>query len=538
MSFKPFEFKYVPPPTVPESSTYSDSVQQSGVFTMREPANILNTEAGKLLARVQDMLATNQYLQSMILASSKGLGVEFDPSVNPVASSALQTLYPNQSVPTSLTIDMYNRTLDAEMTVMQINAGLGNEAAYEVNPIQSGAISTISGIIEDGLIASGQFQYQFPLLLGPLKGDAVVFNTMAEGISKYPVIASPGTAELEATPALLKLKGQDISSSLALTLNNALDDFQSSYASVYQLASDVGGVASDVNNVLSQYFLAPASQILHIISLFKSLIGFTHIPKMKGIVKGLTGMVFVEMLCEAMGMQFLADRFIQTAVQPLRLTVSNISSMVSRVQLAIATGTSVIQGVEQSAIQTEGVLKGLSTAYTSGLPYQASAKTATSKPLVVPGIGELSKGMVALSTHLNWATNTAIAKVSQLDESLHKLVQRRLGDMNSQLAVLDSLRTLNTLTQLAQSVMTFNGNQPSSGATGVVSSIEAVGQILGGMQSSTGITYTLANGQIAAVPASVPTLPSAVQTVLKNGGLNLIAVSSSTIQTTTIGAVK
>ena len=85
--------------------------------------------AGKLIARLADLLDTNQYLQQMILAMSTGLGIEFDPSVDPETARALQTIYSNLPVPTSLTISMYNRLLDAKMTALQIESGLGNGTA-------------------------------------------------------------------------------------------------------------------------------------------------------------------------------------------------------------------------------------------------------------------------------------------------------------------------------------------------------------------------------------------------------------------------
>jgi hypothetical protein len=64
-----------------------------------------------------------------------------------------------------------------------------------------------------------------------------------------------------------------------------------------------------------------------------------------------------------------------------------------------------------------------------------------------------------------------------------------------------------------------------------------VSQILSGMQSTTGTSFVVTNGQMQAVPPTVPAPPSNVQTVLTNGGVNLIVASSSTVKAPIIGAV-
>ena len=239
MAFESIQFKYTPPPTVsavipatsaapPVSLATGDSQTNSGNATASASA------AGKLIARLADLLDTNQYLQQVILAMSTGLGIEFDPSVDPETARALQTIYSNLPVPTSLTVSMYNRMLDAKMTALQIESGLGTGTAYETNPFQASAVTQINQTIESGLVNSGQSQYQTALLLGPLKGDAVLFNNMTAQLSQYPVIASPGTPSIATNnPNQISILGQDVSPALASTMNSSLDSFQSSYASVY-----------------------------------------------------------------------------------------------------------------------------------------------------------------------------------------------------------------------------------------------------------------------------------------------------------------
>jgi hypothetical protein len=144
---------------------------------------------------------------------------------------------------------------------------------------------------------------------------------------------------------------------------------------------------------------------------------------------------------------------------------------------------------------------------------------------------------MTLATHLDWANTTASAKVMVLLESFQKLMNRRTGDMNAQMDIIASTQALNTLIQLATAVMTYNSSQPAVGAANSVAQTAAVSQILSGTQSTTGTSFVVTNGQMQAVPPTVPAPPSNVQTVLTNGGVNLIVASSSTVKAPIIGAV-
>ncbi len=545
MAFESIQFKYTPPRTVSAVIPATSAAPPASLATGNSQTNSGNaaasaSAAGKLIARLADLLDTNQYLQQMILALSTGLGIEFDPSVDPETARALQTIYTNLPVPTSLTISMYNRLLDAKMTALQLESGLGNGTPYETNPFQASAVSQINQAIESGLVNSGQAQYQTALLLGPLKGDAVLFNNMTAQLSQYPVIASPGTPSITTNnPNQISILGQDVSPALASTMNSSLDSFQSSYASVYQLNASVGVVGQDVNNVLNQFFLEPPTNLVRMIPMMRALQGFTQGPRLDSIVNGLTGTSFVQLIAEAAGMVMMADRFMQTAVQPLKGSTSNIGQMVSQIQAAAAMSSVVVNGAKQSFVNTTGGLKGCSMAYNSGLPTAPNSTSALvpSSTFQVPGVGTMTPGLMTLATHLDWANATASAKVMVLLESFQKLMNRRTGDMNAQMDIIASTQALNTLIQLATAVMTYNSSQPAVGAANSVAQTAAVSQILSGMQSTTGTSFVVTNGQMQAVPPTVPAPPSNVQTVLTNGGVNLIVASSSTVKAPTIGAV-
>jgi hypothetical protein len=98
-----------------------------------------------------------------------------------------------------------------------------------------------------------------------------------------------------------------------------------------------------------------------------------------------------------------------------------------------------------------------------------------------------------------------------------------------------SMQALNTLTQLSRAVLSFTGTTPLVGATQALSQIQAVTQVMNGMQAATGSSYVVVNSQIQAVPPSVPAPSSSVQTTLVKGGLTLVATSAA-VKAPTLGA--
>jgi len=118
-------------------------------------------------------------------------------------------------------------------------------------------------------------------------------------------------------------------------------------------------------------------------------------------------------------------------------------------------------------------------------------------------------------------------KILLMSESYHKLLKRRVSDMNVQLDLLCSLQALNTMTELARSVMTFT--QTSQQAAGIpgFNELQKVGQILSSTSSAVGTTYIASNGQLQVVPPIIPDPTSDVRDSLAAAGLDFTVVSSA-----------
>lgn len=523
MSFDKWKFAYTPPPTV--EAPYTPGSATASV--LETPAGTVpDSAAATLQARVQVLQDANQYLQSVILATSAGVGVELDPAVDPETATALASLYPGQDIPKVVTVPMYNRLLDLVAAGDQINTALGTNQPYEVNPFKLAAGQQVLKMTESNLVQSGQFVSQFPLLLRSLKGDVPIFNALHSALGEYPVAAGKAVSVTSNTSHLITASTVDVSPSLSGMLNSALDSFGQSYAGIYKLASQVSAVDQDVNTVLNKYFYQPVADLVRIIAVLTHLNLSVHVPNLRTLVNGLTNAGFSMLAAEILPLRCYADRFLQMATAPLQSMTSDIGQMVSQIQKISTVAQTSSQSVKNSFATTKGPLAGMSGVYNSGLPGAGTALPQLDSSLfVVPGVGNLEGGLASLSAHIAWGIQKADSKVASLEESVQKLLYRRTQDMNDQLDIMSSVQSLNSLISLAQSVLSFNGNQAASGASSTVSQVQAVGQILSSLQSGNGVTYALAQGTLQAVPRSLPIPASNVQSLFQNAGLSMIVAS-------------
>ena len=93
--------------------------------------------------------------------------------------------------------------------------------------------------------------------------------------------------------------------------------------------------------------------------MLQALQGFSQGPRLDSIVNGMTGTLFVQLIAEAAGMVIMADRFMQTAVQPLKGSTSNIGQMVSQIQAAAAMANVVVNGAKTELRQHHWRAQGL-----------------------------------------------------------------------------------------------------------------------------------------------------------------------------------
>jgi hypothetical protein len=525
MALKFWKFQYTPPKTlatpVPEGAAASASVPTG-----------TDSQAVQLMGQLDALIATSAYLQQVMLARSKGLGIAVDPAVDPEVARALEVVYGVDEAPKFVTVEMYNHLLDAEMTALQIEMALPTDSPYEVNGFQSAAASTVTAFVENKLVETGEFQHQIPLLLRDLKGDTVIFASTKEELAKYPAARPRPADPLDAgNDQPIKARTLDISHPLANALEGYLDGFAGTYASMYQLAADVGHVEAGIEDVVSTYFLQPVEDIIRIVSLFQALKGLVHIPRLKTIKNGLTGLVFVRLQAEATGARCFYDRFTSLATSPLKSMAGSLGNMLGVAQSAIGETARLNQslgGLKDGFSHTEGTLKGMSYAYDCGLPHNANAKKPTAagpgNGKVMNALGQASQALTSLATHLKWGMDSMDAKTHLVDEAFNKISTARLGSHADQLDLMCSTQALDSLLNLGRAVISvqqkYTGSASPSATSTPSKQLEEVGRILATNGGGTGTQFAMQDGQIQATSPDVPPVPVDVEPVLRRGGLD------------------
>ena len=544
MSFKPWQFLFNPPPTVP-TPVPTDAVRSVDVVGQE-------SRAVRLMTQLDEMLATSEYLQQVMLARSKGIGITIDPRTDTDIARALEVLY-GETPPTVVTVDMYNHLLDAEMTALQVEMALPPGSPYEVNAFQTAAASQVTKFVENQFVETGEFRYQVPLLLRNLKGDAVIFSATKQELAKYPAARARTPQDEAYADQPIKARTLDISEPLSTYLNQYLDDFAGAYASMYQLAATVGHVEQDFETIVNAYITQPVEDIIRMVSLFQALKGMIHVPKLKDIVNGLTGVIFVRLQAEVTSLRMFTDRFMTMAVDPLKSMTGTVGRALSTLQGITKTAerlSSSMGSLKDSFSHQTGALQGMSFSYDCGLPHNAS----TPKPLKgmagldkagnavnqayagltqaqqAPGRAlqaQASQALTSVAAHLKWGMDTSNDRSSLVDEAFKKMAASRLGSHEQQADLMCSTQVLDSMISLGKAMVSsakgklnsFEDTDSGALVGGAAKPAAAVERILASTGSSTGTQFVMQDGQLQAVPPNVPPIPAAVELVLARGGL-------------------
>lgn len=532
MAFKPWQFFYRPPKTVTAPVPEVTAGVSAGAVT---PAS--SCEAARLMARLDELIKASDYLQSVILSRAKGLGIRLDPAVDTEVARALEILYGTETPPAAVTIDMYGRTLDAEFAALQVDMALPLDSPYEMNPFQTAAASTVNRFVETTLAESGNFEQSLPLLLNTLKGDAVVFQAVKEGLAQYPAVQTAGAvprAPGTTPPAPIPARHLDISQPLAANLDGFIDTFSEQYASVYKLAATLGHIEAEAETIVSTYFMQPVEDVIRMLAILQNMKGLLHVPNLKGLVNAMGGIVLVRLASEASALMFQADRFMNLATNPLKSMLGTVGRALNMVQAIAVQAERLGQAVGGFA-HTEGPLKGMSYSYDCGMPHNQN------KPKPLKGLAGIdkagnavnkafggleaveSKAMTSLASHLQWGLQAADRKMNQAGEAFQKLLGRRASDQSDQLDLLCSLQALDSLLTLGKAVIEVKqtGGIPGQSPVPQLQQVERI--LARGRDVRTETSpFVVQDGRFEAVPPDVPPVPLDVQPVLQRGGLDAV----------------
>jgi hypothetical protein len=519
MSFKPFEYKYVPPKTVPQPSRVDvDALPSSDSFS--ESAK--GSNAGKLIAGLEEMAETSIYLQTAIVERMRNTGVEIDLSAEPDVAIALTRIYGTDTPPSVITIPMFNNLLDAEAGMLQLDMQLDEGSLVEVNPIQHADVSLVTKRVEDLLIDSGEYRNQLPVLLRSLKGDVVVYRNWNRDLRSYPAVGvitptdfirnalhKPGPID----QALIATRRMDISDGLYSTMTSWMNRYSSIYSSVYQMMSTVNHIERGISHVAEAFILQPVQDIVRVISLLNGLKGLFHKGALKNIADSLTDFVFARMAADVGGFMFLIDRFVRMAVDPIRHATGKLGMLLG----------SVNRITNQIGQIASGGLKGMTAG--NACSQKPHSNHGSNKRIDVPGLGAgdaLPEALKTLGDHLSWSTRLAGQQRDTVDESFRKLTERRLKDQADRIDTMCSLQSLDSLLAIAQGFVNETQRGTSFSSSNQIQQSEAVGRILVSLKTGSDTVFAIQDGEIVITPPDMPEPSEQVEKVLRQGGLDRI----------------
>lgn len=527
--FKPFQFTFKPPKTVP--SPVDVTVPASSTASTPAAANTQQSRAGQLIAQLNDLVDTAGFLQDVVLARTGSMGVEIDPSVDPTTSRYLEQTYSVDQAPGFVTTKMYNHLLNAELGYISLESALGNDKKAEADGFELAARAWINNTVENHLINAGDFNSQVPLLLRGLKGDQIIFQSWQQQLQQYPAYSAKNSNPLEdATPPgniILPIKNTDVSDPVYQNLTSTINGYSSMYASTFQLLSGVGVVESDVLTVLNAYITTPVEDLIRAVAIFQGLRGLVHKYRMKDVMDSLSAFAFIRMAADVGQLQFQLDRYATIAVNPMKTLVSKMGRILGAVRGAVFDvnrGVAAVKSVTSSGQASSGALKGISQLYSCGLPHNANIKKAN--VVSIPGLDNLTSGLAALGSHLDWGIREINSKTDKISESFRKLAARRLQDRAAQLDLLCSTQALDTLTNLAKAIIAGHQKGTFKSSQNPNQQVEAVSQILTSLRTGSNSTLAIQNGVVVATPPDVPTPPNNVNAVFQKGGLNRVSARS------------
>jgi hypothetical protein len=519
MSFNEFNFKFTPPKTVqPAPQEVTPGVGSSGVAT---PSS--TSRSGKLASKLDDLIETSAYLQDAIVQRLRTVGVVVDFNSNPDVVRALSAIY-GSNPPGTISVSMLDSLLNADIGVMQTEMALGPSSPLEVNIFQAADLQLVTRFVEKQLIDSGTFNNQLPTLLRTLKGDAVIFQAWKSQLASYPAFSTVNKQALLTNPLYVPGKIKAIDVDLQVKTFEYMDDllnrFGNVYSRVYRTLSEVNSVERTINSVALEYFYQPLDNIVRILSMMQTLRGIVHKPRLQDISDDLLNFAFTRLTAEVTESLFTIDQLIQMAVAPFQSTIGSLGRMIAGVQGLASDAASTVKGIGKLL---SGGLKGMVSSNTcSGSKGPIGTPQTASKDLQIPGLANVSAGLYTLAAHLDWSKREANRHLQLIDLQFKRLAERRITGHSDRLDILCSLQSMDSLTNLATSVLQEKKAGTVTAADASQPAPEVMNRILTNLQTGTSTTFIINGSDVIANPPDMPVPSSKVQDLFARSGIEKV----------------
>ena len=492
MSFEKITFTYTPPPTV--SSPTPLGTGDQAYLAAGTGDLYTQSRAGQLLSRLADLRATAQYLEDCVSASVPGMGVRLDPATDPAVAVALSRIFSTETNIQDIDLGMYQSMLKAEETIQRLDIQLDPSSSLMVSPIQRADLNLVTKSFEKALVADGSFEQQLLLLLRPLSGDRVIFDDWSKELKDYPILQNQDPQDT------------DLGAGLSQTMNGFADRWEAAYAQNYKIMAQPDPVSLGASAVLATLVGSTLKDLVLMGALLSSLQSQFHKQKMGDLTDSLVGVVFPRLISDLSRHGFQLDRFVAKALASPALQTGGLGQLMSSLRLLGKPGTVLSQNLTNAlSPQTQGTAK------------------AKKKPASAASVRSLPQGVKVLGATLNWSVDENKRQSAAVQANMEKAVDRRLHETGDRLEILTHLKSLSALSTLIKGLQqTSKAGSATSVPLDPTQNLQAFGQVLNGLDSTTGTTYTVGeDGELLPTPAELPAAPPEVAALLRRGGVDL-----------------
>jgi uncharacterized protein YoxC len=494
MSFKPFNFSYIPPPTVTSITEVAQPANSTGLGQISLIAPLAKTTSQTLL----DLVATSQYLQSLILAKFSNIGVQIDPNTDPVTGAALASIYTG-TVPSIITTAMYSNLLDCQLALQSIDSALGPDSIAQADQYMLSNLIQINNTVANSLVATGGSDQLLIQSLSTLKNNAVLFSNLANNLSVY-----QGNTDL----------GSSVNSNLnALTTNSA-----SLYASLNSLLTTANVINSDIDNVIASYALQPLKDVIAVTSAISLLYNTSYKKTASNIFGGLTSLVDTRLLAEVSVSYFAADQLVQRLLNPLKAMtgtigqlVNSVNSSINAIETPVSLAKTTISNTTSKGIAGMSNCNPCSSSILNGL-------TGTKVPGISTSLSKVSKGNQFLAQHISAAMGKITSEFNQLESSFIALQKRGTAGFAGVLQTACAMSAAESLIAIGNNIISQSNSTKSS--TPIPVPLTTATGITNTALSQTTTTVSVASNLSAT--SSLP-IPSNVKAILTQGAVNNIS---------------
>jgi hypothetical protein len=569
MSFKPLQFTYTPPRTVPSAPVAAATPATAAVQNPLDREGVAaKSNAARLLGRISSLKETSQYLQSAILALTANKGIVLNFAGDPELAESLKRIYGTTTPPSAISIGMYAHMIQAEFGIMRTDIALsGSGSSLQVSPYQRLDLQQSTKTVEDALVESGDFSSQLPLLLRELAGNDLICDSLSDGLRQYPVLSgtsfgpaeSTGTASItnytnpaagndfDAFQALGEAVGSadapETASAGALSLNSleqssALSSMDCSpeltdgldarfdqqttlygamYDTIVSATGVVGAVNEDLTNVnqmLTSEALFAVDTVMCLMGAIKSIQAMEHKPTLKDLKDLATRVMLPRLIAELGPLTMMLDRMVQRVTSPVMQLLNRGNELLAQVA-----------GVERNIaylVRKDG-LTGVIQTRIQGKPAPQMDTSALDEQFA-----HVDAGMKKLYGYAGWARKKIDAKSKETRISLLQAMDRSQQASGDNLELLQSLKDITNLLSVCQNaIVQAQGGGSGMRLTGISGQVSQA--LTGSADPVTGTALLLNQLPGGTVPTSaavaqVPVPSPEVGQVLTTGGASLVNV--------------